>query len=633
MMNKSLERKAKGEFPKRPDKGTTEKEEPPRFSQGRAKGNYGITASEGSVAVGGDIRDGSRVITFQNVNIVVAGERSWKLVGGGSLPSEEEMLSGMAEDLTEVLTQKAEQFDATKGAYSGPVLLIHLLKNYIAYQRQRPKGAIFSASIPTLRCFDQEDVKARIRADSSVRVIELSGPSGIGKTHLLKALSKGDGLETEEKEVWKYAYVSPEGDFTQIIDGFIAELGSSHQPSSLSPSGLAECLMDIYSRKHIRHVLFMLDSVDDLDDTLLLRLVGDEGPAGQAVRDALPFAPDLKLRLVVASRRPRLQRSLLSEHKILGVRPIQMDALEIDDIQLMLSEKVSERIKGTSDPSRIEQMAQQIFGITGGHPGAISLILRELIDANFGVAPSQFTDRFLDTVLSKVQQDIVGDLTLMEYLVLNVLSVFRFFDVGSIRQLMQRGLLPGNLLEDQEPTGSNIRCWLDTLCETPALIRRDIQDPPSHFTVHPVLQHVLPMDLEVNSPRVLYSLHREIYGIYDQALRERDPSGIRLQMSLRTRSVYTVQAFYHAAQAQLIALQSELEDELLNLSVLVKDYWDLYIGSYNDEQGEYQLDQDPFMLRDQWKKDTDLHVLLKRLSEHPDQPTYEQIGDIFERSP
>ena len=143
------------------------------------------------------------------------------------------------------------------------------------------------------------------------------------------------------------------------------------------------------------------------------------------------------------------------------------------------------------------------------------------------------------------------------------------------------------------------------------------------------------MDLEVNNPSILHNLHKEIYQIHDQALREKDPSGIRLQMSLAPRSVYTMQALYHAAKSELVARQNELEVEHLDICHLASEYWALYAGSYNDEMGQYQLDQlDPFTLLDQWEKDTKLHTLLERLSAYyPEVSIYRKIEDIFQKSP
>jgi hypothetical protein len=260
------------------------------------------------------------------------------------------------------------------------------------------------------------------------------------------------------------------------------------------------------------------------------------------------------------------------------------------------------------------------------------VILRRLAAKNFAVAPDEILKQFRPTVLRIVQRDIIGDLSQREYLFLNVLSVFRHFQVGIILKLIDAGLLPKDLMGGKKSTIDGLRLWLNGLCETPALIRRNPSHPFAvHFSVHPVLRHVLPMDLEFSSPDNLRRLHFEAYKIYDRSLRERDAADIHLRMSLATRPVCTMEALYHAIQGQLVAVPVDQKEEfpLPSPVELAEEYWRLYADSYIAEDGGFA--RDPFLLCDQWEQDVELQELIERLENGRE--VLSQVNQVFGRDP
>lgn len=590
--------------------------------QQNAEGGSNVIANRGSASIGGDVIDSRVTIqNIQNINIITPG--GWELPGGDKLLSATQEVEETISELHKALPQEAqEDKGAIETTFAGPVLLRELLTHYQIYRQQWQEAALpeESAKDASLKCFNQGVVMLAIRApESSARVVELSGPSGIGKSHVLKGLRNEEdrerlGIPPEKWGKWRYAYVEGHSSSVdRIMSDLMKELRSCHKPADVSPKDLAQCLGDLFERERINRVLFAIDSVDKVSDEVLARLIGDEGPAGEHVREELGVLRDhMKLQLVITTRRPRLP-SLLKQYDIWNTLALQMDALKFEDVRDMLAEQIKHRLGDEDYRETINVMAGYIFGTSGGYPRAISVILRKLTSEHFTGRPEKFPERFQPLVRRIVQRDIIGDLSMKEYLLLNVLSVFRHFHASLVRQLMKRKLLPDNLMGDQEPTEVSITHWLNSLCETPALIRRNTSDPSHPFAVHPVLRHVLPMDLEANSPHQLYRLHLEAHRTYDCGLRERDRNGLRLCLPLPTRAVCTMEALYHAVQCRLVKIPEGTapEPNPPDPLGLAEEYWHLYVDSYIQEADGFQ--RDPFALYDQWQQDTELQNRIRHL--------------------
>lgn len=552
---------------------------------------------------------------------VVITSENWQLPGGNKPLS-------ASDDVEQTITAVRQAFPLQDREMSGvtqfgPLLLEQLLQNYQTYQKQwqelTPEESIKDVN---LKCYNQREIIRRIRfASPLVRVVELSGPSGIGKSHVLKALREEEDRDrwtgpTEMRGKWKYVQVNTDGTFQQIMTNLLKGLGSSHTPTSGSlPERLAECLMDLVQTEGVDHILFMLDDANEVSDQLLIQLVGEDGPVGHTVRNALSLVPHVFLRLVIATRRPRFPQSLRIAHNIRGLLQLQMNTLGFEDVRDMLHERILSTTGSLSHLSEetIDLMTEYIFDISGGHPGIINTILHKLVDSRFAGSPEKYPHRFRPVVLQIVQRDIIGDLSWKEYLLLNVLSVFRRFHLGLVRELLKAGLLPADVLGEKDPTERILASWLVNMCETPALIRRTPTDPAFPFTVHPVLRHVLPMDLETMSPQILYQLHCEVYRIYDRELSEHDTSGVRLRMPLITRPTYTMEALYHYVQSQLVKFPEKGEAPVEEFINLAKKYWQLYLDSYNVEEGGF-VARNPFAFHEQWEQDEELQDRVRQFS-------------------
>lgn len=563
----------------------------------------------------------------------------WRLVGRDTLLSDAKEVQQTIQEVDIALAEKEKTLK--EGLQPGPILLKALLQNYQFYERQWPdtSSPVESEVDTDLKCFNQENIMYHIRfAPVSVRIVELSGPSGIGKTHVLRAVQAEEdrqrlAVNPERWGKWKYVQAEPHNNFELVMSDFIRQLGGRIEPGNDLVLRLARCIAGLRRAEGIDSVLFVVDSTDRMSDEVLFKLVGDQGPVGRQIREALDFARDIKLRLVVTARRPRFPQRLRTKYGLGGLLlPLPMDALDYESVRNMLVEyaidyfdedRISER------PNLIDLKAKRIFGVSGGHPSAVNIILRKLRNLQFVLPLNEYDSNFRPIVLRIVQRDIIGDLSLKEYLLLNVLSIFRGFHIGLVRKLLKVGLLPADLMGDENPTDEVMWRWLGGFCEAPALIRHNTYDPTFPFTVHPVLRHVLPMDLENNSPQHLRELHLQAYKIYDQRLRERDPGGLRLRVAFMNRPIYTMEALYHFVEFRLAGDQQEapLQEADREILDLAEEYRQLFIEARSSEQDSLAID--PFALRHQWEKDTELQDQIRQLMTGDE--IYGSLQQLFER--
>jgi hypothetical protein len=152
--------------------------------------------------------------------------------------------------------------------------------------------------------------------------------------------------------------------------------------------------------------------------------------------------------------------------------------------------------------------------------------------------------------------------------------------------------------------------WLKQAQQSPAHIRLDSKNDLQPYSVHPVLRHVLPMDLkDKNLPRYL-ELQRRALAMYDRRLRQMDKERIRLLTPLQPRCTYTLEAMYHIVQLQLHGASSAMHPQLVQQA---QEYWDLARACYEAEPPN--SGRNPFALQTKWDNDMDLH---EAIAQFPD---------------
>lgn len=558
--------------------------------------------------------------------------------GKWETPEEEQTLQQTGESLPKLEGESSVETPI------GPQLLQQLLFNY---RQHADVTKHFTLPAPaTSRCFNQDQIKNKIRWRSpGTRLVEICGPSGIGKSHLLNSLASEEdrhrpSAHTDEWGNWKYIYSDRQGSYRQVMLDFIEKLGQSTPSDEDLPDILAQCITDAITQEKIDHFLFVLDNIDNISDDELYQLAGPNGPVGDNVKDILPVRENILLRLVFVSKRPRFPQLIRKKHNI-RLLPLQMDALDFNAVQDMLEDRLKSVGLSVMTGKDILIRTERILEVSGGHPGIIAAILSELENRRFVLAPERYISTFRPLALQIVRTSIIGDLQLKEYLLLNVLSVLRHFRARHIQQLMERGFLPTDLIASEVSTKNltemEIQPWLDAFYETSALIRKpEYHDAPPlplcSYIVHPILRHVLPMELEETNSALLAQLHHEAFTIYDDALRNRDSGGIKLlTISFANRSIYILEAIYHYTQYILVShLATTTGVTLAPLSPddLATDYMRLYLESYEATLG---YEKNWFELREMWKRDENLQEQIIRLPQGEE--ILQRLNIIFTKKP
>jgi hypothetical protein len=585
--------------------------------------NIGVEANAGTVtgAEFGHIQAHQFIINITNVT---SGSPAWHIATSRLHLSDigYQNLVSLISELKDAETKIA----GLTNAPVGPQLFLDLLAGYFRLQ----EDPIAQEPQPHhLKCFDQEETREKIRyPDQSVRVVEICGLGGLGKSHILNAVQNAEqstsGLPSEERaawQQWKRLYVDAQHRplcREEIIQAFAKQLDGSAATSE----DLAPFLVSALHTSSYTGVLFMIDNADAVPTEVLAEFAddGDGGLVGRKMRMRLEHTRIAVLRLVIASRSPRLTEQGRKDHEIHGVLHRFLDALDVEHVRGMLEERVGDPVPRPSS-TWFNDRARHIFEVSGGHPRSVAYVLSVLAHHHFTTLPEDYRDRFTPIVLRIVRRDIIGNLTLSDYGVLNILSVFRWFTVHELVELCKYGLLPEPVLATNAGSTQRgaLRDWLKDFCENTALIRKLSDEYQLRYTVHPVLRHVLPMDLYQYAPNHLCQLHKSAYALYDKLLTERDRSNVRLMMSPLKRPMYVLEALYHAVYEHRLC-----GDTLGDLVARMKIYVDLHreaVSGLSDTDADLQ----PYAER--WHNDTELHEHIKDL--RGGSQAHAQLNDFF----
>lgn len=557
----------------------------------------------GAVSIHGDA-NGALIITGSSNNIAVfnfGGQTQWAISQGQARLSDPKNLEALLKNLDEWLQQQAQP------NVFGPRLLQKLVENYRRYQdMNHPEEP------PTFGEFFDRDNKMKEIRDlfPSTHLVELFGPSGMGKTHLLQAMIHE--IDRQRGAVfsgaWRYLYVNAadHGDYYTLMRAFIQDMGRGCRPGAELVDQLAACLAEEIATRHVTTFLFIIDDADRLAPEDLEKLISEIGPVGAMVLQRLAvYGTGIVLRLVLAGRRRCLNQRMLEQNNRYLLRAIAIEPLAEEFVREMLATRFYRKCGREMPEAMVAERAAAIFRLTGGHPGAISRILGALEKENFIQNVQAYPDLFQKDIMRMVHRQLTMDLSLGEYLALNILGVLRRFDIHMVQKLIQRAILPADLMSvstvftDRVRQSSEIMRWLQALIENTGLVLKEPSVTVEPFRVHPVLRQVLPMDMNLYNPDMLRELHRQIFEIYDtNILRLREEQTQELRLPLLSRASMTMDALYHAF---LCGLPS---DQVLRLAT---DYWQLY----REALTQTIFPEDPEGLAREWQKDADLRELAK----------------------
>lgn len=556
------------------------------------------------------------------------------------------------------LLSKADQLrkDHSTQDELGPRLLKDITDKFDSYRAhakvQNEYGSI--ATDEQLECFDATTIIGRIRARFPTHkavesnsptglargiIMELSGPAGLGKSHIRRIIFKEFDLsekekESEQRERWKYTSAHPTVDdkcatFEQIMKQFLKEFSYDGPVLTGLSAALGEAISNECKAKKTVHFVFWIDNADALTEEVLNELTGESGPVGRQVRDSCyTLPPHATLRLVIATRHPRLEK--------FGPYPCRFEQLtlhpfELQDVKDMVLTRVPDHVR-QYHPTMLDLVSEQIMSITGGHPRAIKHVLYRSNLRGWGLAPDRYAEVFRTEVIALIMRDVIGELPKNQFVFYYLMSVFRSFVSNHVRYFLAIGLLPKRgLIPVTKNSTTAVDSWLVGLSKTPALIYRSESHSPLSYIVHPVLRRVFQMDLAETRLDFLVELHRMAWNYYHQELTQKKADGLTYKIGHSVRPSLTLEALYHAAQVEryraMAAGKSESTEE--PLQELAKEYLGHFLQSLEMAHGTHEYN--PPEMKELWRKDQELREVIEQLPIGDD--LWKTMDNLLTRTP
>lgn len=295
--------------------------------------------------------------------------------------------------------------------------------------------------------------------------IELYGPGGVGKTYILRYLTRGDAGTRAV-----YIDLNEHNTIETIWSEVVRQLRGEKTPPSIATfREVAKAIKALHSPQTgqpVNRFLFLFDSASEAHRTTIDWLVSSEGlinnePFRRMLRALGVSESEVKLQVVIAARRPVLPYILKvdSYHPNfrlaqIGINPLKKElVLENDAIYKMLEELVDYRGFPPLDLAHCREIIDKIYYLTVGHPKCAKLLLLGVAEVDFIPTPADWRRFFETRVLPTIQQEMFGTAIDPELLPLFwTLSVFRRFDQRLLGALLERRLLPGNPGSDLDIT-------------------------------------------------------------------------------------------------------------------------------------------------------------------------------------
>lgn len=291
---------------------------------------------------------------------------------------------------------------------------------------------------PDFQFQDREELREEI-LNGNANHIELYGPSGAGKTYLLRHLGNS------HPEVYVcYINLTRVTTIEEIQKSTLSQL-NTHS------SNMAVAIHNLYKgNPGYNHFVFLFDSATEEHRQTISWLISEKGLINQrqfldSLR-ALGFRHgDIKLQVVIATRRPVVKienyhPNLHFESKVID-RLKPRAAPEDDPVQNMLRELANHKNFPIAQ-SACSQISREIYYFTGGHPKCVNLLLLAVADAGFVPNQQEWNSFFINRVLPVVKEEMLSNISELDLLpVLWVLSVFRRFDSTLLRALLEKDIL------------------------------------------------------------------------------------------------------------------------------------------------------------------------------------------------
>jgi hypothetical protein len=484
----------------------------------------------------------------------------------------------------------------------------------------------------------EEIIQIRAMIES---ILELLGPSGFGKSYILKAI-KEDKFQLARgvtpNFVWHYAYIDfslPDNrklllDFSgrSIISRLIEELKSELAPQQTRVSNIIDIIGKLYAQDHrgrdnanqITSVfLFMLDRLDGIQDDMIRWLIGLDGPIGDSITDKFcKLTPRPIFKMVLSSRRPVIKSRSWCKQKILRH---SVTALNINVVQDLLCDAL--RNEGTQmTPDALATWAQNIWDLTSGHPRCVNRLCIKIAKDLFCLPGLQ--QLFEENVIGVILQETLNSYHESIQYLLWCLSPFRRINEDILLVLAHHKylLLDGGLrfqFSDQSQL-------MEQLLKT-ALFIEDAMKFTYKFEYS--VRQILHLWMKYESQKISQQLNDIACKMYEERILDLNGLGEQQEaistISTIYRRVYVQEAIYH------YILQLEYNEEnKKNWSEFLETKIDFYLENLYSRAHELEVMRRlKELIWDEWEKDEELHEEINRITN--DNEARNQLDQIMKK--
>ena len=484
----------------------------------------------------------------------------------------------------------------------------------------------------------EEIIQIRAMIES---IIELLGPSGFGKSYILKAIVE-DKFQLARgitpNFVWHYAYIDfslPDNkkllaDFSgkSILLKLSEQLRNELISSKKSDSDIIDIVDKIYVQDHkskpdankiISAFLFIFDSLDGIQDEMTKWLVGSDGPVGHSINDQFcQLTPRPIFKMVLSSRRPIIKSRSWCKQKILRH---SVTSLNINVIQDMLCEAFTKAGHQTTQPV-LSELSKNILELTSGHPRCVNRMCLKIADQFIRLPALQ--QLFEENVIGVILQETLNSYHESIQYLLWCLSPFRRINEDVLLVLAHHKflLLDGGLrfqFSDQSQL-------MGQLLKTALFIE---DDKKFTFKFEYAVRRILYLWMRYEAVEISQQLNDIACLMYEERIQDLNGLG-QQQEALSTistdwRRVYIQEAIYHHI------LKLEYEDEKKETwSTYLENKIDIYLDSLYSRAHKLEvLVRLKELIWDEWEQDEELHEEMNRVTS--DDQARNQLDQIMRK--
>ncbi|MCL4298567.1 MAG: AAA family ATPase [Anaerolineae bacterium] len=436
--------------------------------------------------------------------------------------------------------------------------------------------------------------------NSKANHIELYGPSGVGKTHLLRHIFK-----RYENVRSVYIDLTIHATPDKIVSEAVRQLKDEAEPQpAATTNDLAAVISELYRSEHApNHFLFLFDSATEKHRTVIDWLISQDG-----LINCQPFlatlkakdADRVKVQVVIAAQQPIVK--IRNYHPNLHFTRLSVEPLQKnpeDPIQGMLMELAAHK-KFSMTPQHCLSLSDQVYYLTGGHPKCAKSVLFAIADAKFVPDARQWKLFFNTHVFPIIKTEMLNSIPRNLLSTFETLSVFRRFDPLLLAACLERGVLGGNVtkISDFDRQARELR---KRLVET-YLVNEPSKDE-TMYTMNFAVRRALSLNMQYNKVNRYQATNAEARDIFCRWLQDKKIPPSRSVVSL-------IEVIYHTLKAFEMQPNITVQDICHQTQAILEEHLALLLVTINENQWPNYLP----LLRSYWEADEELQETAQRIT-------------------